>query len=266
MACGGYGMTKVLILVMTYPNPSISHMETICTAGMTEDGEWVRLYPIEYRYLNLDKKFRKYQWIDVELGPAGNSNDQRKESRKPNLDTMCMLGEPIPPAKNWSYRKEFVSKLQTHTINELRTLYDEKKLSLGLVKPSKIIDLKIEPTDSHWRPEHEQMLRQFRLFGPQPKPLKKIPYKFSYIFECNDDIAPHRGMIEDWELGVLYMNERYRLGSDEKAAESVKKKYFNDICGPDKDTYFFMGTTFPWNSWVVLGVFYPKKDRQIPLF
>jgi hypothetical protein len=62
------------------------------------------------------------------------------------------------------------------------------------------------------------------------------------------------------------MNERYRLGSDEKAAESVKQKYVNDICGPDKDTHFFMGTTFPWNSWVVLGLFYPKRERQMPLF
>ena len=55
MACG-CGKTKVLILVMTYPNPSNSHIETICTAGMTENGDWVRLYPIEYRYLNSDKK------------------------------------------------------------------------------------------------------------------------------------------------------------------------------------------------------------------
>ena len=67
MECG-YEKTKVLILVMTYPNPSNSHMETICTAGMTEDGEWVRLYPIDYRYLDPNKQFHKYQWIEIELG------------------------------------------------------------------------------------------------------------------------------------------------------------------------------------------------------
>ena len=204
MDCG-YGKTKVLILVMTYPNPSNSHIETICTAGMTEVGEWVRLYPIDYRYLDPSKRFHKYQWVEIELGPSSNSNDHRKESRNPNLDSMCMLGEPLSSSNNWADRKKFVSRLPLHTRNELWDLHEQEKVSLGDVKPSKVIDLKIEPADTNWSPKKEQMLRQFRLFGPQPKPLTKLPYKFSYIYECHDDIKPHRGMIEDWELGVLFL-------------------------------------------------------------
>ena len=73
-------------------------------------------------------------------------------------------------------------------------------------------------------------------------------------------------MIEDWELGVLFLKEVNRLGSEEKAAESVKKKFFNELCSKDRDTKFFMGTTFPFNSWVVVGVFYPKIEKQLPLF
>ena len=42
--------TNVLITVMTYPHPSQRHQELVCTAGITEAGEWVRLYPIDYRY------------------------------------------------------------------------------------------------------------------------------------------------------------------------------------------------------------------------
>ncbi len=45
-----FSKTKVLITVMTYPHPSESHQELVCTAGITESGEWVRLYPIDYRY------------------------------------------------------------------------------------------------------------------------------------------------------------------------------------------------------------------------
>jgi hypothetical protein len=43
-----FAKTKVLILVMTYPHPSKKYTEIICTAGITEDMEWVRLYPIDY--------------------------------------------------------------------------------------------------------------------------------------------------------------------------------------------------------------------------
>lgn len=45
-----YELTKVLITVLTYPHPSQQHQETICTAGITETGDWIRLYPIDYRY------------------------------------------------------------------------------------------------------------------------------------------------------------------------------------------------------------------------
>jgi len=34
------------------------------------------------------------------------------------------------------------------------------------------------------------------------------------------------------------------------------------MCGPDKDTRFFMGTVFPYNTWVVVGVFWPPKRLQ----
>ena len=75
-------------------------------------------------------------------------------------------------------------------------------------------------------------------------------------------------MIEDWELGVLSLKEVERLGSDEAAAESVKKKFLGELCREDKDTRFFMGTHFPWNTWLVLGVLWPPKvqGEQLRLF
>ena len=69
-------------------------------------------------------------------------------------------------------------------------------------------------------------------------------------------------MIEDWELGVLYLKEVDRLGEEQSAAESVKNKFFDVLCAPDKDTQFFMGTVFPYNTWIVLGVFWPPKNSS----
>jgi hypothetical protein len=73
-------------------------------------------------------------------------------------------------------------------------------------------------------------------------------------------------MCEDWELGTLFLNESARLGSDEAAAESVKKKFLGELCRPDKDTRFFMGTFWPYNTWLVLGVFWPPKIAEKMLF
>ena len=66
-------------------------------------------------------------------------------------------------------------------------------------------------------------------------------------------------LIEDWELGVLFLKERERLGNDEAAAESVKKKFLDEICAPGRDTRFFVGTYFPYNTWLVLGMSQPSR-------
>ncbi|KKL26760.1 hypothetical protein LCGC14_2392050, partial [marine sediment metagenome] len=63
----GFELTKVFITVMTYPSPSKKYQETVCIAGIIEGGKWVRLYPVDYRYLPQDKKFRKWQWIKVAI-------------------------------------------------------------------------------------------------------------------------------------------------------------------------------------------------------
>lgn len=65
---------------------------------------------------------------------------------------------------------------------------------------------------------------------------------------------------------TLFLREAERLGSDEAAAESVKKKFLGELCRGDKDTRFFMGTRYRYNVWLVLGVFWPPKILQRSLF
>ena len=109
------------------------------------------------------------------------------------------------------------------------------------------------------------MFSQLRLFGPPQKPLRKLPYSFHYVFECEDSNKPHTAMCEDWELGMSFLNEAERLGDERRAAESVRTKFLDELCGPNKDTRFFMGTRFPYNTWLVLGVFWPPLERQLGL-
>jgi hypothetical protein len=84
------------------------------------------------------------------------------------------------------------------------------------------------------------------------KHLEKLPYKFSYVFRCADSGGKvHTAMIEDWELGVLYRREVERLGDEQAAVANVRKKFFDEICGPSRDT-----------RWVVIGVFWPPREFQ----
>lgn len=253
---------RVLITVMTYPHPKESHDEVVCTAGVTEAGQWVRLFPVDYRYRPTQQQFHKYQWIEVDVGPRGYKSDVRKESREPRLDSIRLIGKPLPSAHKWQARREIIDRLPHHTVDQLVRLYEEEKVSLGVVRPRRVLDLEISSADRDWEPKYQQMFKQMRLFGNPPRPLRKIPFKFHYVFECKDDAKPRRALVTDWELGMLYLNEEARLGGEEAAAESVKEKFLGEICREDKDTRFFMGTVFPYNTWIVVGTFWPPRIRD----
>jgi hypothetical protein len=263
----GFTTTKVLITVMTYPHPSEAHQELVCTAGITEADEWVRLYPIDYRYRPRNQQFHKYQWIEIGLGAKGAKNDDRKESRRPDLESTRLFGDSLPPDHNWRARREIIDRLPHHTRLELEAMYDADKTSLGIVRPAEILDLKVEAVEREWKPEWQATLKQFHLFSGRPKELEKLPYKFSYVFRCGDSADKvHSAMIEDWELGVLYRKEVERFGDEKAAIASVRKKFFDEVCQASRDTRLFMGTVFPYNTWVVIGVFWPPKDPQSSLF
>jgi len=100
---------KVLITVKAYPTLSSKYDELVCTAGFDEDGNWIRIYPIPFRKLDDYSKFKKYQWIELDL--IKNSSDFRPESYKPvNIDKITP-GDWLDSEKGkWTKRKEFVLK------------------------------------------------------------------------------------------------------------------------------------------------------------
>lgn len=258
---------RVLMTVMTYPHPSEGYQELVCTAGITESLDWVRLYPVDYRYRPRSQQFRKYQWIDVETERPKPGKDNRPESHRPILDSIKVIGEPLSTANKWAERRDIIDNMPHHTVNELKALFDSGRTSLGVVRPTRVVDMEIRPVeDPDWKANWQNLFQQMTLFGSQQKPLRKIPYTFHYHFECEDSEKPHVAMCEDWELGTLFLREAERLGSDEAAAESVKNKFLGELCRDDKDTRFFMGTRYPYNVWLVLGVFWPPKILQQSLF
>lgn len=253
---------RILITVMTYPHPSEGYQELVCTAGINEANEWVRLYPVDYRYRPKAQQFKKYQWIEVDLERPPSNRDNRPESWRPTLDSIKVIGERLSTKNKWRERREIIDAMPHHTGNHLKSLFEKNKTSLGIVRPKRVLDMVVEKQNGDWKPSWQSMFSQMRLFGQQQKPLRKLPYSFHYVFECEDSLKPQRAMCEDWELGTLFLNEVKRLGSEQAAADSVREKFLNELCGSNKDTRFFMGTRYPYNVWLVLGVFWPPREDQ----
>jgi len=188
---------RVLIAVKTYPIPSAKYGELVCTAGVKEDGEFIRLYPINLRDLPYSQQYRKYQWIQVEA-VKHRGRDTRKESYRPDPDTLKILGEPIPTRKgDWSERAQYVLARKSASMEEL---YDRQKrddTSLGIFRPKEIRNLEISPDSPAWKPTFLEELRQARFWDDRDatrEPPRKVPFKFHYRFRCDDSRCKGRAI------------------------------------------------------------------------
>lgn len=264
---------RIFILAKTYPTISKRYAELVCTAGILEDGTWVRLYPVPFRLLDDDKKYPKYRWIDVDV--RRNTADFRIESYRPDIDTI-VVGAEIPKIKgrlvDWEARRHIIlgtQKIYTN-LHELITEAKTTMKSLAVFKPKEIKSFRVEKRTEDWKEEDlialEAEARQLNFFKTieelkrELSPAQKIPYAFKYVFV--DDVGIEASlMIEDWEIGMLYLNCMKRKKDQQLAIQDVHKKYFDDFA-KTKDIYFFMGTTKKWhnvspNPFVIIGVFPP---------
>ncbi|WP_306258213.1 hypothetical protein [Pararhizobium sp. IMCC21322] len=141
---------RVLIAVKTYPTLSQKYAELVCTAGFKQDGSWIRIYPSPFRFLTDSQRYRKYQWIELEL--AKNARDPRPESYSPvNIDDIT-LGKLVGTEHGWASRKELI--FSSNKIYEnLETIIagaKSNKFSLVIFKAARILDFIVEATESDW--------------------------------------------------------------------------------------------------------------------
>jgi len=272
--------TKVLLTVNTYPLPSRSYDELVCTAGMLEDGSWIRIYPVPLSFLLGQResgkmKSFKYNWIEIDL--VRRSDDFRPESYSPknyNFKDLKVL-DRFDTKSNWYLRKQFCLKdVYTNFDDLIEESKAPKYKSLATFRPTEIIGMDIEPDEREWKNEWKELRKQGDLFNQDKKPeilIPKLPYKFYYKFK---DVTgkQRRLMIEDWEIGALYWNSlRSTEGNEAKALDKVRNRYEKEFMEKN-DIYFFVGTTKQWhmrkapNPFVIIGVFYPLKDPQTKLF
>jgi hypothetical protein len=246
---------KLLITVKTYPLPSTKYEEVVCTAGVLEDGTFIRLYPIDYRSKPYDQWYKKYQWIEVDV--EKNTKDPRPESFRPVGD--IVPGKEVGTKYNWAERRKHVLAKPPRTMCELNDT-DQREISLGIIKPLSVESFLIEETERKWSSSAEYAIKQMKLFGGDKKHLEKIPYKFSYRFTCEEPgCKGHTKMIEDWEVGELYRKMRDKFGDENTACEKVKERFLGLVCNRERDTYFYVGTVLEHATWVILGAFYFKK-------
>lgn len=260
---------KILIATKTYPSISTKYQETVCTAGILLSEEenplqWIRIYPIRYRYLDFDKRYPR--WAIVSAKIKRNDQDYRPESFKIDDNSLEIIRK-IDTTNNWQERKSLVLSLQFRSIADIQA----QGKSLGIIKPKSIERFFSKKTSREWNQKQQAVLNQLDLFEPNID-LEKIPYQFVYQFTDEDNV-PHKYSISDWEIMELYRKCRDRsqlsgLEAEQYALEKVRQKLEDDFL-ESKDLYFIVGNIKNHaKSFMIIGLFYPPlvKFNQMELF
>jgi len=258
---------KVLVAVKASPEPSSTYGDTVCVAGIRLDRsqpEWIRLYPIPYRQLADPNTFRKFVVIDVDINAS--PRDPRPESRRPVLESIVPQGQP------WGNRaRGALLEPMVTTMCHLRAGLDAdiNGPSLGIVRPATVKRLAIT-NHPGWTGAQTRSIANFigqpSLLNPDARliPLEAPRFEARYEYTCEESgCKGHKQRILDWEL-VAY-ERRLKSQSDELARASIKDKFFDMICSPQRRTHFIVGNfadATKRKNFSVLGMYYPPAGSD----
>jgi len=252
----------VLITVKAAPQPSAKYGETVCVAGVNLDLQrpgWVRLYPINFRDLSSDARFRKYDIVSLDARPA--QADQRRESWNPILTSISRETH----LRTWHQRRGWLDPYLEDSMCALNRAVWERPdaQSLALVRPKDIDGLLITQHPG-WTPEEQRKIdayvRQPALFADHERiPLEAPRFQAAYRYRCHDpQCRGHKQGCLDWELVAFQRN--FRHASDAELRHALEEKFLHQMCAPDREVAFYVGNQAKRvHVFSVLGVYWPPR-------
>ena len=247
---------RVLITGKAYPNPSESYIETVCTGGITAEGELIRLFPIPYRYLDPQQQYKKWSWIDVEAQKA--DRDPRKESFRVRDDSIAVVGD----AKDRDIKELVLPNVSTNH-DTLTDYYDHEYGSLGFIRVEPV-ELHWEESSEEWNAKKQRVLSQLRLFDDQPKELENIPWAFKLKFLCWEPCSScekreHDKLFLTWDVYQAFRRFRDEYGGEDEGLRRVYEKFWEIFTG-DKHNFLLLGThSVHHSSWMIGGYYCPTS-------
>lgn len=265
-------LDRILILAKTYPSPSAKYVETSCVAGINENGQLRRLYPVPFRLIEEGKQFKKWQWITARVRKS--NDDHRPESHRIFIDTIECDAGSLPTKNYWEARWPWIDRIPVFSgFAEIEERRLKTSKSLALLRPKRILNLEIRPARyADWTADEKAKLIQEQMQGnlfvqaeaeQQIRELKKIPFDFYYNYVCDtpEGEVKQKHKIVDWEAGALYWNCSNNYG--EKWEQPFRAKLEEDLTG--KDLMFLMGNIHRFqDQWLIVSLIYPPKQRPVP--
>ena len=224
----GWEKEKIIILIMSTPENSRKYGHIICTAGITENDEWRRLWSITP---HLKKKYKINRWDVIEVNTQITPN-HRIETRKIDETSIKNIGS-IPKKEHLTIIRRIADRSLDNFINNNR--------SIGILKP-KIERLKLIPSTS-------KNDKSFGAFFPKYHFRCEIPCSV-----CSKQYKYHTMKCRDWGSNILCR----KVKNNPDSRRIVIQKLFYNMKFMH-ETYLGIGTHRRWQTWMIVGLFWFKK-------
>jgi len=249
---------RVRILVKAFPQPSKAHEETVCCAGISEDGtELLRLFPIRFRRLPKEHQFDRF---DLGEMTATKASDPRPESYRVDEASIRLI------ERSTLTDEAKVRIWQPFIAPSLKQLYADNRAtsrSLGIFKPDpgsvRFIVKAAKDADDADRAVAEQVrqMQQTSFLEDPLTPLEKPEFAFGYRFTSAGH--PHDPLIHDWEVQEAYRQYKRRYG--DAALDHLTRMYGEMI--PARNLHLVMGTMLAHpRTFIVIGLLRSGLDPQ----
>lgn len=248
------GEAEAIILVKASPQVSQKHGETVCCAGVTLTGEWLRLYPVTFRKLEDAKKFGR--WDRIRFRWRKPKDDHRPESLRVDPQSIELIGE-LPKNE----RERLLANLEVSGLKAVAA----KGKSLALLRPQQprfIIEQKSAKDIAQEKNDYELICKQKDMFYQKELlPLEPCPFIFKYRYLTDD--GEREGTCQDWETDATFFHWRKRYG-EEQALQQMQQRFGEEY--PHKGMVFAMGThsRYP-DVWLINGVVRMDEITQMSL-
>ncbi|WP_430453675.1 hypothetical protein [Rhodopirellula europaea] len=232
---------------------SKKYTETVCTGGVQPTGEFVRLYPIPFRFLPTEMRYKRWDIIEV---------DVYKSSKDPRPESWHLVpGSPIDVIEHVASERRRWEWMHP-TVFESRQTMEEMELTNGCVQIEPL-EFFHKTDDKEWSESQKAVIRQGDLFATEDEMRaigERVPYQFRLRFrEVSTGIVDERKVLAwSYYTGYLRLHSsgKSKLDALDVVTERVKASIFN----PKRAVYAIFGTHSRFGHWMISGLYHVPKS------
>lgn len=250
---GTESTVELLVNCKTYPAISSKYVETVCTGGVQATGEFVRLYPVQFRFLEKVQQYRR--WDVIRVRAYRDTKDTRPESWHLMAGTDIEVIDHVKSERSrWDWMRQ--------TVHSSTEAMDKVDVTNGCVE--------IEPIELYWKPDkvewtekQKQLIAQgdFFLDSDALKSVEqRVPFQFRLRYREKCTGIELDSKVLAWSYYLGYQKRKAEGLSDENAMDVVADKVRLSIFNPRRTIFGIFGTHSRFGSWMISAIYHVPTE------